>query len=412
MTESPEVKSEVVNADWEFDVVRTYVLGVEILDQRLSDGEYRLLHLLRLRASGGRNNHVSYESLAKDLNVHVKTIATRMANLKVNGYVLCQKRGLNAPTLKTIVSMVDRYEDDVLRMSRKDMFGKDRTDDILQRLHCIDNASQDLEGAKTLPPVTIGENVSRRERKHSHVGSENAPSEGVKTLPEVNQDQVNPEIDGFGCAKTFSPTVEDPGEDERSRTTVVPDRSEVPEEPRDDRDLDALRDRVAQVGASALGKGKALVRRTRDRKAKAEAPVGSEVKEHMDDLAPGDRREAKRLSRLERQTIEYKFYRWHREEYDRFFHEVQMGKWLKQEFGQFKSLMEAYSDNEPLIRKAWTYLVENWEDLSKKLKIRGSAPSIGVLLGFRQLIFPIVQEREKDRDIAEHTPLVTKVGEW
>ena len=68
------VSSEVVNADWQFDVIRTYVLGVEILDTRLSDAEFRLLTLLRLRAGGGRNNHVSCETLAKDLGTSARTI--------------------------------------------------------------------------------------------------------------------------------------------------------------------------------------------------------------------------------------------------------------------------------------------------------------------------------------------------
>ncbi|TFH41202.1 MAG: hypothetical protein E4H01_15310, partial [Lysobacterales bacterium] len=61
--------SEVVNEDWTFDVVRTYVLGAEAFDLNISATELRLLIMLRLRASGGRNNHVSNETLAKDLGV-------------------------------------------------------------------------------------------------------------------------------------------------------------------------------------------------------------------------------------------------------------------------------------------------------------------------------------------------------
>jgi hypothetical protein len=337
-----------------------------------------------------------------------------MANLKVNGYVTCQKRGLSAPTLKTITSMVDRYDHDVLKMSRKDMLGKERSAELMERLHCVDNGSDGPLGVKTLPMETTAETPARRERKRSHVGSENAPSKGVQTLPQVNQDKEIPERDGFGVAKTFSPSVPDSGEEERSRTTVVTETSDLtPELPRDDRpDIAALKSMADGVASTALGKGKALVRRTRGRKAQAEAPVGSEVKEHMDDLTLEEVVKGKNLSRLERQTIQYKFMRWAIVEYDRFFHEVQMANWQKQEFAQFEQLMEAYSDNEPLIRKAWTYLIENWEDLSKKLKIRESAPTIGLLLGYRQKLFAIVQEREKDRTIAERTPLVTKIGEW
>jgi hypothetical protein len=401
MTENPV--SEVVNADWTQDVVRTYVLGVEILDQRITDGEYRLLHLLRLRASGGRNNIVSYETLAKDLNIHAKTVATRMANLKANGYVTCQKRGLSAPTLKTITSMVERYDQDVLMMSRKDMFGKERSDELMERLHCIDNGPDGPLGAKTLPMETTAETPARRERKRSHVGSENAPSEGVQTLPQVYQVSKSIEIDASSCARGLSEDpIPDSGKEERSRTTVVPDRSEVPEEPRDDRpNIEALQDLVAGVAASALGKGKALVRKTRDKKAREDADGTTDAKQ-----------EAKKMSRLEHQTISYKFMRWSFEEYARFFPTVQMGKWMKQEFGQFKQLMEAYSDNEPLLRKGWTYLCEGWDDVSKKLKIAASAPTIGVLLGYRQQIFPLVQSRETDRQHAERQPLSTKIGEW
>src|SRR5262249_37890685 len=123
MKDAQDPVSEVENEDWHLDVVRTYSLGVEILDRRLNDGEYRLLHLLRLRASGGRNNRVTHETLAKDLGVHVKTIASRMASLKEHGYITCQKRGFNAPSLKTITSMVTRYDEDILKLSRKEMLG-------------------------------------------------------------------------------------------------------------------------------------------------------------------------------------------------------------------------------------------------------------------------------------------------
>lgn len=57
--------AEVVNADWNFDVLRTYVLGVEILDKRMNDSEFRLLSLLRMRASGRNHNFVSYEKLQR-----------------------------------------------------------------------------------------------------------------------------------------------------------------------------------------------------------------------------------------------------------------------------------------------------------------------------------------------------------
>lgn len=401
-TENPV--SEVVNADWEFDVVRTYALGVEILDQRLGDGEYRLLHLLRLRASGGRNNIVCYETLGKDLRVHPKTIAKRMAALKANGYITCEKRGWNSSTLKTITSMVSRYESDILHMTRKDMFGKDRSDELLCRVQRFDNASQDPMGAKTLPLESAA--------KKRSIGSENAPSEGVKTLPpsgaktlpQVNKQVNQNEGDASSCARGLSEgSNPDSGDEERREKIFVTETSDLtPELSRDDRpNIDALQDLVAGVGASALGKGKAALARTRAKKAREDDDGTTEAKQA-----------AKKLSRLEHQTISYKFMRWAMGEYDQFFPTVQMGKWQKQEFGQFKQLMEAYADNEPLLRRGWTYIVENWDEISKKLKIAASAPTIGVLLGYRQQIFPLVQSRETDRQHAERQPLSTKIGKW
>lgn len=396
--------SEVVNGDWHFDVVRTYSLGVEILDRRLNDGEYRLLHLLRLRASGGRNNRVTHETLAKDLGVHPKTIATRMASLKEHGYITCQKRGFNAPTLKTITSMVERYDEDILKLSRKEMLGSERTEELLRRLHGVDNASQDPMGVETLP---LDESDSHRERKRSLEGSENAPSAGAKTLPKVNLEVDELERDPTRYARVSPPTVststsEVNSEETRSRTTVVHQhRDPEPETSSDDRDLDAVRELAERTKSTTHTKALAQVGKSRLRRQQRDEDGTTEaVREH------------KRMTRNERLSVQYKFYEWARDWYERFFPTVQMSKWKEQQYRQFKQLMDAYSDNEPLIRKAWEYTCENWDELSRKLKIAEAAPTIGVLLGYRDRIFPLAQSRETDRQFAERQPVAKGVGEW
>jgi hypothetical protein len=396
--------SEVVNGDWHFDVIRTYSLGVEILDRRLNDGEYRLLHLLRLRASGGRNNRVTHETLAKDLGVHVKTIATRMASLKKHGYITCQKKGFNVPTLKTITSMVERYDDDILKLSRKEMLGSDRTEELLRRLHGIDNAPQDPMGAETLP---MDESGSHRERKRSLEGSENAPSAGAKTLPKVNLELDELEGDPTRYARVSPPTVstsisEESSEGDRSRTTVVHQhRDPEAETSSDERDLDAMRELAERTKATTHTKALKQVAKSRERRQRRDEDGTTEaIREH------------KRLTRDERLSIQFKFYEWARNWYERFFPTVVMSKWKDQQYGQFKQLMDAYSDNEPLIRKAWEYTCENWDELSRKLKIAEPAPTIGALLGYRDRIFPLVQSRETDRQFAERQPAAKGVGEW
>lgn len=413
--------SEVVNADWQFDVVRTYVLAAELLDQRLSDGEKILLFMLRLRASGGGNNFVSHATLAKDLGVHEKTIATRMANLKKNGYITCRSRGFSAPTLKTITSMVERYDDDILKMSRKDLLSSGRDEALLRRLHVVDNAPNDPFGAKTLPYDSKGENAVHRERKHSPIGSENAPSEGVKTLPEVNKANVNK--DELDSAPFGRDATEDSGRrfrkigHTRSGESYDKDTGEVidpvvlpthnPEKLRagnhDDRDAALAAAEEVAIQAAARASQKAL-----------EAMEASQARKAQDErsgLAKA-RREAREAERLANKTAGGKFYDWARVEYDRFFPDARMPKWLKTEFSQLKTLRETYHGDDELVRKAWSYLCENWDELTKKLKLADSVPSIGLLLAIRQRVFPLVQERQTDRQYAERQSVNKKLGEW
>lgn len=408
--------SEVVNEDWHFDVVRTYVLGVEILDMRLSDGEYRLLSLLRLRASGGRNNHVSYATLAKDLDTSEKTISRAMANLKKNGYVTCKSRGLSQPTLKTITSMVERYDGDILKMSRKDILSSNRDEDLLRRLHCIDNASD-------RPSRTDLSGLDSKGEKGVHTGQICPPVPDIFVPPDRTKvsGKVNKELDQteLDSAPFGRDATEDSGRrfrkigHTRSGESYDKDTGEVfdpvvlpthdPEKLRDDRDAALAAAEAAAIQAAARASQKAL-----------EAMEASQARKAQDErsgLAKA-RREAREEERLANKTAGGRFYEWAQVEFDRFFPTLRMTKWLKTEFSQLKTLREACHGDDELVRKSWSFLCENWDELTKKLKIADSAPTIGLLLAIRGRIVPLVQERQTDRQHAERSAAPGKLGEW
>jgi biotin operon repressor len=420
-TEALDPVSEVVNADWQFDVVRTYVLGVEVLDMRMSDGEFRLLSLLRLRASGGRNNFVSYATLAKDLNTSEKTISRAMSNLQKNGYVTCKSRGFSAPKLKTITSMVERYDDDILKMSRKDLLSSARDEGLLRRLHHLDSAPDHPSRTKMSTPDSKGENGVHTGQICPIIPDKNVPSDRTKMSAEVNKANVNEgELDSapfgrdatsnserrfrkIGHTKSGDTYDKDTGEvlDPVVLPTHDPEKFRAGNLADRDAALDMAQASIVQVTARAARKAQEAIELSKARKAQ--------------DERSGLAKERKRLreeQRLENKTAGGKFYDWAQIEYDRFFPTIRMTKWMKTEFSQLKTLREACHEDDALVRKAWSYLCEHWDELTKKLKLTDSAPTIGLLLAIRARIVPIVQERQTDRQYAERQSVHKKLGEW
>lgn len=410
--------SEVVNADWHFDVIRTYVLGVEILDTRIGNAEFRLLALLRLRASGGRNNFVSHELLAKDLGVHEKTIAKNMKSLRDNGYITCKRRGFSTSTTKTITSMVERYDQDILSMSRKEILGANRSEDLLRRLHCEPTPPL---GAKTPPMEIIKENDLHKDEKRTLIGSDNAPSLGAKSVPKVNKaKEIKFEVDVARVAREAPPTASQPtrivgfsesGEayDKSTGEVLSPLapvlKSKVPEENSAAEDEADLRQQAAaaitvHAGVKAHEKGQEAVKKARVKRAEEDASGVTEEKLKL-----------KSMTKAERMTTGAKMEQYFRDEYDLFFREVKSAHWSPREFGQLKMLLGFYDNDEKLIRRGWSFLCENWDDLTKKLKIADASPSIGLYLALRTRIMGLVQSRQTDRQLAERKPL-SGTFEW
>ena len=156
--EEEESKGPIWNQCW----------ALEIFDQRISADELRLLLMLRARAAGRNNNYVSHKTLAEDLNVHEKTIAARVANLKKHGYLKCKSRGYGKPVFKIITHPDARYDEQIFYMPRKKIFAGDRSADLLQRLHNPDIANRQQ-------PVIDNSKKIHQEPTDSHGSSHPTP---------------------------------------------------------------------------------------------------------------------------------------------------------------------------------------------------------------------------------------------
>ena len=71
------------------------------------------------------------------------------------------------------------------------------------------------------------------------------------------------------------------------------------------------------------------------------------------------------------------------------FGQVAVGRWKGHETQLAKDLLVDYGDE--LVEQAIAYVVQHWEELSVRLKLKSAVPSIGMLWGYRDTIFGEVQ---------------------
>jgi hypothetical protein len=442
VTEGSSPESEVENEDWNYEVVRTYVLGVELLDLNISAIELRLLLVLRSRASGGRNNHVSNETLAKDLGLKPNAIAKHMVRLAQQNYIVCKSRGWATPTLKTIKSMTQRFDKDILQMSRKDIFGSGRSEELLERLHHPTNnrgkqkITSDKKGNEDNIDNSLctdidneddhGENSPFTTQNSDQSRCESVTLEAPKKVIKLHQELYLKKLDTtpFGRARkteTILSKEEDP--DSRSGKTTSLDEEDTDcvelgglvlhkfrkEEKKILKNSDSSDDQ--RLGIAIAAQAKASARSAEIAQERQRMLSARKDRDEKSGLA-AERRMLREQQRSEDKTAGGKFYEWAKNEYDQFFPGVKMMKWMKTEFSQLKILTDACHGNDDLVREAWSYLCENWDELSKKLKLFDSVPTIGLLLAIRARIVPLVQKRKTARQVAETQSAGKELGEW
>lgn len=446
VTDANSPESEVENEDWNYEVVRTYVLGVELMDLNISAIELRLLLLLRSRASGGRNNHVSNQTLAKDLGLKPNAIAKHMVRLADQNYIVCKSRGWATPTLKTIKSMTTRFDKDILQMSRKDIFGSNRSEELLERLHhptnnrgkkkitsdekgnegridnslCpdIDNEDDHEDDHEEIVPVATKKSDQSRCEKVTL----ETPEEVIKLDKELYLKKID--TTPFGRArKTETSLSKEEDQDSRSGKTTSIDEEDQDcgelgglvlhkfrkEEKKILKNSDSSDDQ--RLGIAIAAQAKASARSAVIAQERQSMLAARKARDEKSGLA-AERRMLREQQRAEDKTAGGKFYEWAKNEYDQFFPGVRMMKWMKMEFSQLKNLIDACHGDDDLVRAAWSYLCENWDELAKKLKLFDSVPTIGLLLAIRARIVPLVQKRKTARQVAETQSVGKDLGEW
>jgi len=426
--------SEVSNKDWQLGVERTYVLLPEIFDTRISGNEIRLLLLLRYRASGRETNFVSYQTLAEDLSVHENSIKNWMKNLKNLGYVTCSSRGFAASSLKTIASMEERYDKDILLGDRKTLVGSKRTPEMLSRLQC-----KPPESPLAQEDVPMDSDTSH---KYTCVYPTSTPActpqvqEDVLEIDKEKLDKCEVDSTRFASLEAHQPEADsqttrrvgfikgdaididtgevlgesDSGESEETKGfasdsgknkggTAEPERGSLSDADGDTRRAAAV-DIIPTVGLSAHRKAKEAIAKTGERKEAKEASGEAEKV-----------REWKRATKAQTMTIKAQLEEFMTDTFRDWFPDAIMGKFGGPEYGKLNHLLKIYDDNIVFIRKAWKFLCEDWEEVQRRLKIKDSVPTIGIFLYFRESIFAMVQEVKTTRQEQESGKLTGKF-EW
>ena len=404
------------------------VFGPELTDSRLSDGEKVLLWYLRFRsnsnfgpAEADGETFMSWKRIGLELGKGESTIRNQAARLKEMGLIKCESRGYGRTADKIISRPSSIYSPEVFS-EKFNTLVKGKVDEAkLDVLRSVDNASDDPLRSN----LSVEKNVTKTGDDRSKSSAQTARNRACRPL-EIERADIDLEDSDLGdldSATGGRDATENSGRrfrkigHTRSGDSYDKDTGEVldplvlptqdPEKFRagkmDDRDaaLDLARTSAIQVAARTARKAQ-------------EAREASQARKRQDERSglAKERRKAREEERLANKTAGGRFYDWARLEYDRFFPEIRMTKWMKMEFSQLKKLREACHDDDELVRKSWSYLCEHWDDLTKKLKLTESAPTIGLLLAIRARIVPIVQERQTNRQYIERQSVNKKLGEW
>lgn len=412
----------------------------ELYDSRLTAEEKILLLMIRYRSGRNGYTYISWETLCEDSGEKRSTLMRRIKRLRELGFLQTESRGFSKTSDKLITDPSEIYPDDIIdnHLIGK-FFRSSRTKDQIDVLRSVNIPAPQIDddeepispknetsdGAIIDDSSGIHQSHSRDHHK-SHSRDAMSPTgetDGVPNLGlKLDKEKLDKgELDTVRFAHGASPPVTkserifrnightksgetyDRETGEVLTTVVVHKSDQVEEGTRDERD--AALDNAMRIAGNAASRAAEKARQaTQKRLEKQERDEASGAAE--------ERRQLKAMTKQERMTVGSRFYEWCKNEYDLFFPEVKMATWAVMEFSQLKKLLEFYGGDESLVRRGWSFLCENWDDVTKKLKIADSAPTIGLLLAFRNRIFPLVQSRKTDRQLAERASLSGEIGEW
>ena len=384
----------------------TMVFAAELVDSRLNAAEKILLFWLRFRCGTKANTWVSWHVIAEDLGEGVSTIRRRASKLKKLGWISCSSRGYSKTTSKVLVRPSSQYTNKLMSPQLYSLIRKDRDKDDVEALRSIPLSSErsdEIDNAEQDPLRSGLSAHTARDRAVIPLGSERS---------EVDEREIDvKEADQAPSGRLESPSgppavdgkpgigISSSGDQYNLKTGEVI-AFDVNRKSSGEDDPDAAR-RAAAIAVlsektvSGLQKGKKKMATKRARQ---------EEKERSGRLEEERRR--KKLSREEHRSLARKLEIHCRRVFGDYFPNVpDGGRWKPPQYVQAETLLEKYDDDIDLIKTAWDYACENWDDLKKEVKTTVGHPSIGWLLGLHTRVFPyVVKVTSKREDVESQQP--------
>lgn len=423
--ESFQLEDEDLNGTCPFVMVH----GPELADGRLTDGEKILLFWLRLRSRStkGKNTWVSWEAIAQDLGISESAVKRRAKKLRDLGWIKCESRGYSRSKKKLLARASSMYDDGLWSWDFWNWCVHGRTQEQIDELRSIQvkndpnedssNLDGDLDSAKEdplrsdlthhsgrlRPIISVKNDPSEEEKKNKEKSEVDSLKVGNQPLAES---QDPPMGIGFSKGEAYDLStgevikkVEEPKalvsdlRKTKGETAATPESGSF-----DDADGATRRAEanalIARKGAEADRKSREVLGKRRAKKAAQEASGEAEMLRRV-------RREEKAATKKQRQTVKGLIEEHIRDTYRNWFPDAKLGRFAGKEYGQLNSLIEIYEGDAEFIKKAWTFLCEEWDELRIKLKIDSPVPTIGIFLGFRERIFSQVQEQATKRQEQE-----------
>jgi hypothetical protein len=379
----------------------------ELYDSRLTADEKILLLMLRYRS--GRNGYtfISWETLTKESGEKRSTLFKKVARLRELGFLQTESRGLSKTSDKAITDPCEIYPDDLIDSHNiGKFFRSDRTDDMIDVLRSVHLSPQIDKGAISSSPAS----ETTQSQKRDPIGLENETTRSLEN--ETNEVPFSgPKLDKASELDKVEKNKADNSPILETRIFVPDPKNQDEDEIRSIENGQALADRVGEDTAR-LVRGRRVGRRERaipanmsdieERKAVNRAARAEEAERQRRDN-PESEGGKKRLPA----PVWTEFKTKAMKRFDDFFPSTYRFEWGESERSKFKQLLVACSDNADLIFSVWEYSCRNWPLISKKLKIGSPTPSLGILLGYKESIFPMAQLATADKP-----KLGTKIGEW
>jgi hypothetical protein len=381
----------------------------ELYDSRLSSDEKILLWKIRYRAGVKGATWISWETMAEESSKGRSTIMRQIKKLRDLGFLTTESRGFGRTTDKIVECPTEIYPQDLCDSHTVGKyFRKDRDPETLQ----------ELISASLSSPIgeTTGDNDDSQGPRKSQIWDLSSPKSGTSVVPEMrleldkrelDKSKLDPSPSGRRESQQAGPLTvgEDiPNEELEPKTPFVPEpgsngKGKKGSSPTADERLADAREIQGATSAKTLATAREKFEQRRLSKAERDATGLTEArKKHLEELAKDNRKPAFNMAEFFKPVfLDY-------------FPRDPFATWMKREYTQANSLLNAYDGDFHLVCEAWVYTCVNWDEIKKKLRLTEGYPNIGTLLALHARIFPMLSKSKTKREDVESQRPKRKIG--